>query len=171
MALGVSESISRPWQSTKVKIRKKRPSKNPPVSLRSSHTSSVVAARAVSRKERVLPAFRNSLNQPSYIEAAIPLRRQGLAMQPAAHARLQATRESSPPTRIAAMWSGEYPCSTRLPAFCLGPDICFVFGPLGNDEAVVLLSQIYSICPKGADEWQFYRIELEFWPRHCSLYQ
>src|ERR1700744_6767454 len=46
------------------------------LSRRRSFTSPDVAARAVSPAKRRLPASRNSFDQPEYIEAAMPSRRQ-----------------------------------------------------------------------------------------------
>src|ERR1700735_2164601 len=45
-----------------------------------SFTSSEVVARAVSPASRLLPASRNSFDQPSYIDEAMPSRRHSSAM-------------------------------------------------------------------------------------------
>src|SRR5271163_3476618 len=83
------------------------------VSRRRSFTSPEVAARAVSPANRRLPASRNSLDQPQYIEAAMPSRRQSSEMFSSPR-----SPSSTLPPNNAGGSDAECPSALVLPALC-----------------------------------------------------
>jgi hypothetical protein len=120
---------------------------------RSPSASSDVAARAVSPASRFLPASRNSLDQPEYMDEVMPSRRHSSAM-------LSSPRKPSSTMRILSSAENWRRVARRISLRAAsagglaGPDLCLIFAPDGYDEPDILRSRQPSICLKGADAGQ-----------------